>query len=111
MSSLNKDLHNELEIFQSKSIKKSSNKKKSKKTFSKKTSSKKNSKKIIGGKKKSSKKSSKKTTKKLNSSTNNESSLAISSANSTEFRAVPFYSSEHSTSFYRNYQNKNRFSN
>ena len=28
---------------------------------------------------------------------------------STEFRAVPFYSSENSTSFYRNYQNKNRF--
>lgn len=28
---------------------------------------------------------------------------------STEFKAVPFYSSENSTDFYRSYQNKNRF--
>ena len=31
------------------------------------------------------------------------------SSQSTEFKAVPFYSSEHSTDFYRTYQIKNRF--
>jgi hypothetical protein len=46
----------------------------------------------------------KKSSKKLNRSVT-ENGLS----ESTEFRAVPFYSSENSTSFYRNYQNKNRF--
>jgi hypothetical protein len=59
--------------------------------------------------KKSTKKSSKKGSKGKKSKKMSRTVTENGLSESTEFRAVPFYSSENSTSFYRNYQNKNRF--
>jgi hypothetical protein len=59
--------------------------------------------------KKTTKKTSKKTSKGKKSKKMSRTTTENGLSESTEFRAVPFYSSENSTSFYRNYQNKNRF--
>ncbi len=57
--------------------------------------------------KKGGKKASKKASKKSKKSKKVISENTLSA--STEFKAVPFYSSENSTDFYRTYQNRNRF--